>query len=389
MTIPIEPGPFSFLPGIGQALGAYATQKEENRQTRLKEAKDQAHNFIALRLAGLMKPKDFDTPEVQAVFHMAGFGPVTSDETPEELSHIMQGSYLRGLINPAEAKPMSDEQRVAAGAPERGLSEGIDAKVAGAKAAVPQANLAGATAEAQIPRAGMTAQVGQVGQQGKTATSIADTWIEAQYAKTKKLPKNGAEAFAAASADPNIGPLAQQLGQSFFDQAIETLRAKLAKEATERAMAEARAKGASGTGLDDYLRIYSTQQQRLNDQLKSLDKPSSTDQMMAGVAAQQRARGKTPSPLMVQAEGRVSEYGRRRQEIEQQLQQIGDQITQVTGGKIGAPGVTPPGQSDSPQRRAARLEYEQKVQGITDPAKRKAIGEQIAKKYNIGVGGAK
>ncbi len=389
MTIPIQPGPFSFLAPLGQALGNYADQREKNRERQLAEAKDQAHNFIALRLAGLMKPKDFDTPEVQAVFHAAGFGPVSAQETPDELLRGMKGDYLTGLINPSMAKPVSDEQRALVGAPERGLSQGIDARIAQNKAAVPQAELAGATAQAATPGAGLTVQTQQQQSQDKTFNDMADRYIEGLYAQTHKLPASGAEAFQAALADPNQGQFAKAAGQSYFDQSIERLRAKLADEATKRAAAQARLAGASGTGFDDIARIYAAQQQRLNEQIKSLDKPSTTDLQMSGIAEQQRARGKSPSPMMVQAEQRVSEYKARRAELEQQLQQISDQVTQVTGGKIGVPGVTPPGQSGSPPKRAAAQEYEQRTKGVTDPTRRKAIADEIARKYNIQIGGAK
>lgn len=356
MTIPIEPGPFSFLTGIGQALGAYGQQKEVNRQEQLKEAKDQAHNYIALRLAGLMKPKDFDTPEVQAVFHMAGFGPVTSDETPDELIRGMKGSYLQGLINPSAAQPVSDEQRALIGAPERGLSEGINAKMAGyttaepkaraeiaqAGAAVPQAQLAGTTAEAQLPGAGLTAQAGQLGAQDKTFNDIADRYIEGLYATTKKLPKNGAEALKQAAADPKIGPVASQIGQSYFDQAIERLRAKIADESTKRLAAQARERGASGTGFDDLARIYQNQQTRATAELTALPKPSALDQMQADLAAQQRARGKAPSPMAVAAEGRVNEYKTQRDRLSQEIQGYRDQLTHMLGPTMGGSGTAPP-----------------------------------------------
>lgn len=410
MTIPITPGPFSFLAEFGRAGGAAFQQHEEDRQQKLKEAQDRARNYIALRMAGLMKPADFEKPEVQAVFHMAGYGPVSPDPTPDEAIRAMKGDYLQSLVAPdtqinvplgrmgigvdqtvgvpATAK-YSDEFRSLVGAPERGLREQIDARIAQSRAAVPQANLQGATAEAALPEAGLTTRAGQLTTQDQAFNSIADRYIEGLYAVTKKLPASGADAFAAAQADPKIGPVAQKIGQSYFDQAIERLRAKLADEATKRAAAQARLAGASGTGVDDLAKIVQAQQTRITAELNALKEPPSTDRYMAAIAQQQRAAGKKVAPIMEQAEARVSAYDNRVNELQQQMQQSRDMLDNLMHGLLPMTSQAPPGQSGSPQKRAAAMEYERRVQGVTDAAKRKAIAAEIARKYNIDQGGAK
>ncbi len=138
MTIPIRPGAFSFLEKFGQAGGAAFASAEQDRQRKLKEAQDQARNYLALRAAGLMKPKDFEKPEIQAVFQAAGFGPVSSEPTSAESNEQTRRDFAQperpgfnlpissmitgGIdqeIKPTGPSTISDERRLAAGLPKR------------------------------------------------------------------------------------------------------------------------------------------------------------------------------------------------------------------------------------------------------------------------------
>jgi len=211
--------------------------------------------------------------------------------------------------------------------------------------------LQGAQAQAALPGAGLTVQTEQQQSQDKTFNDLADRYIEGLYAQTHKLPASGADAFQAALADPKQGQFAQAAGQSYFDQAIERLRAKLADEATKRAAAQARLAGASGTGFDELAKIYQNQQTRATAQLNALEKPTSTDRMMAGVAAQQRARGKTPSPLMVQAEQRVQQYDAQAKALNDEIAGYRDQLTKLPGMQLGQPQPPPPSRSKETQQQ--------------------------------------
>ncbi len=398
MTIPIQPGPFSFLEDVGGALGEVGQLREKRRQQQVKEATDVLNQMIELRQKGFLQPDAFASPQAMNVYKTLGIMPTSNQPTSGEQVEAMKGQYLRdvqapqipvpslgggapAMVSPADR--YSDEMRAIMGAPSRALTPKTEAEIAGAQAAVPQAQLAGVQAQAQIPGAPLTAQTGQVGQQQKPVEAITDDWITGQYAVTKKLPASGADAYAAALADPRISEIAKQVGQRPFDAAIERLRQRLYALATERTAAAARYKGAAGTGIDDIAKIYQAQQTRLTAELNALDKPTPVQESMAAIAQDYRTRGKAVPTMMQMAERKVTEYQKRRGEIEQQLQQIGNQVTQTMGPLMGAPGPNPPGQSGSPQQRAAAQEYEAKAKGITDPARRKAIANEIAKKYGI------
>ncbi len=385
MTIPIEPGPFSFLASAGQALGRYAEEKEKKRQTALKEDRDILNQMLDLRQRGLLEPQAFESPQAVELYRRLGIVPVSGQPTSAESIESGRRSYLSQIAPSLSGGQPSDEARQVFGLPERGLTQKIEAGIAGNIAAVPQAQVAGAQATAALPEAGTTVLASQQGEQDKTFNDIADRVVGALYAKNKKLP-SASEAFAVGQTDERGRVFGPRISEPYYGAAVDRLRAKLAAEEIARLGARARLAGASGTGLDDLLRVHQGQQTRITAELNALEKPSDNDNTMAALAQMMRAKGKPVSPLFQAAETRVSEYKRRRSELEQQMQQTREQLDRMLGTSLQAPGQTPPGASGSPPRRAAALEYEQRVKGVTDPAQRKRIADEIAKKYNLDLG---
>jgi hypothetical protein len=395
MTIPIEPGPFSFLAGAGEALGRFAEEKEKKRQTKLKEDRDVLNQMLDLRQKGLLAPEQFESPQAVELYRRLGIVPVSGQPTSGESIEQGRRSYLSSIAPSLAGGQPTDEGRAVLGLPQRGLTQKINAEIAGSEAAVPTAQLQGAQATAALPEAGATAVAGQQGTQDKTFNDIADRVVESLYAKSRKLPTPD-QAFTAGLSDTRAQAFGERINAQYYGSAIERLRAKLADEATKRAAAAARLQGASGTGLDDLLKIHQAQQTRITAELNALekvDKPSDKDITMADVAATNRAKGKPVSPIFAGAEQRVAEYRQkkdkleqRRSELEQQIQQSREQLDKMLGKPLGVPPANPPGTSGSPQKRAAAAEYEQRTKGMTDPGMRRRVAEEVARKYGIEIG---
>lgn len=387
MTIPIEPGPFAFLAGAGQALGAYADAREKKRQTQLKEDRDILNQMLDLRQRGLLEPQAFASPQAEELYRRLGIVPVSAQPTSGESIEQGRRSYLSQIAPSLAGGQPTDEGRALLGLPERGLTEGIEAKIAGSKAAVPQAQLKGAEATAALPEAGTTVIAGQQGAQDKTFNDIADRVVESLYARTKKLP-SASEAFAVGQGDERAKAFGTKITEQYYGSAIERLRAKLADEATKRTAANARLQGASGTGLDDLLKIHQAQQTRIIAELNALPKPSDNDYRSADMAGMFKSKGKPLPSFIAEPAKRVAEYNLRRKELETQLQSTRDQLSTMLSKPLDVPQPNPPPSSGSPQQRAAAQEYEQRTKGVTDAAQRRRIAEEIARKYGINLGGA-
>jgi hypothetical protein len=384
MTIPITPGPFSFLAELGRAGGAAVQAAEGKRDKNVKEAQDRLNEMVRLRQLGIVKADAFGTPEAQKLYKTLGIMPEGIDKpTYDENVTGMKNNLLTQLSPSLGAgNEQEDDLRALTGLPSRATGPKVTAEIAGSRADVPQAQMRGAMAIAGLPQAAPTVVAGQQQEQDKQYNSIADRVVEDLYTKTKKMPTS-AEAMAVGQQDERTKPFGTAITEPYYGQALERLRAKLADEDIKRKAAAARLAGASGTGLDDLAKIYQNQQTRITAEMNALQKPSASDLRIAAIAAENRTKGKPVSAIFADAETRVGEYNRRRGELDQQQQQLRDQLNQVLAPAINAPGRTPPGTTGAPNKRAAAVEFEQQTQGITDPAKRKAIAAEIAKKYNL------
>lgn len=147
MTVPIMPGPWSFLADAGQAAGAVGTSIEERKRHGEEIAFRSAQSIIQQLVNGA-DPTILDDPAVQSVFQK-GLG-------------FKVNSQLYAAVGGAERfKGMTGAAEVKAGVPAAQAA----ADLATAQAAKPQAELAGATAQAQltdnIPQLSADAQAAQ------------------------------------------------------------------------------------------------------------------------------------------------------------------------------------------------------------------------------------
>src|SRR6266849_5450624 len=77
MTVPIIPGPFSFLGEAGQALGDIGRAKEERKERAQKIAEHASTAILDAIMAG-GDPAILDAPETQQTLKTAGYPQLTS-----------------------------------------------------------------------------------------------------------------------------------------------------------------------------------------------------------------------------------------------------------------------------------------------------------------------
>lgn len=281
----VKPGPFSFLPGAGEALGAIGQQKEAMRRQRQSEARQAATVLISMREQGFIGPEAFADPDVQQVFSEAGYGvsPSTQPTAGERLDALKK-RYLSALGQPDQPATIpgaavggfntkigvpattgfSPEQRAAVGAPQR------SALIAERTAAT-----AGA---AQFPEARATALADTQTAQDKTYSQIADRIVEDLYTRNKKLP-TAEEAFLVGKYDKRASVFGESLNQPYYGAAIERQRMKIEEEKTKRIAAASRAAGATPINIK-LLGEVNKMVKQADDKLQDLQKP--VNQILAG-----------------------------------------------------------------------------------------------------------
>lgn len=385
MTIPITPGPFSFLATLGQGVGNAFSEHEKDRQQKIKEARDVLNQMLDLRQKELIDPSAFSSPQAMKVYQTLGITPVSDQPTTGEQLSGITGQYLHRIApSLGTGTPQEDELRAMAKLPSRATGPQVEAERAIAGAQVPTANLQGATAAAQIPGAGMTAVAGQQGEQDKQFNDIATRVVADLYTKTGKLPTSRA-AWEAGLGDVRnaFGP---NVTEPYYGQAIEALRAAHEKELSYRIAAMQQHDPASQ--LPQLARVYQTNISTLQTKLDNLRKINGVrdgDEMAADMAQKAIAEGRKVPAFMQAAADRWSKYQTEASDLQSQIDQYSNKLNAVVGPAIG---VTTPTSGSSPtigekNRDAAAREFERRTKGITDPARRKAIGEQIAREYNI------
>src|SRR6266446_9327075 len=140
MSVPIIPGPFSFLGEAGAALGDLGRAKEERKERAQKIAEHASTAILDAIMAG-GDPAILDTPETQHVLSTAGYPKLTS----------AQFKYVGGA---AAAAGAGGRAKLAERVPER------EAAAAGGAADVSAAT-SGAQIAAGVPKLTADAQAAQ------------------------------------------------------------------------------------------------------------------------------------------------------------------------------------------------------------------------------------
>src|SRR6266446_4360613 len=124
MTIPIAPGPFSFLEGAGEAVGSIAQVREERKRHGEEIAHRAAQDIITQIQNGIRPSSVLKDPEVKKLFAKA-YGvtiPDTLVPRPEEdLARLVSGALKN--VKPGTAQ-------------ERAVTKVPSEKVAGAEEAI-------------------------------------------------------------------------------------------------------------------------------------------------------------------------------------------------------------------------------------------------------------
>lgn len=170
MTIPIIPGPFSFLEGAGKAVGAVGREVEAQRQQRIAEAQNRLANALTLIQLGT-PPTAFEQEDLARTLDTLGLGPTDTEAVfrgaAERARVALQraGGEARGAVAGAQLQ----EARVPT-APRLAEAETRRAE-AGATLEGARAERAEPLAEAETRRATATADVAAEAARGAPAAT--------------------------------------------------------------------------------------------------------------------------------------------------------------------------------------------------------------------------
>jgi hypothetical protein len=176
VTIPIIPGPFSFIAELGRAGGAASAfnikQHGEDRQN----AQEDVKNILDLVTAGRLPPEKLNDPQIVARFRAAGIplpspidistsipipgigGTMSADihrpgpfqETPQDIKNRIAAGYFKSIAGASPTSPVAAHAIGQETPAEAGAKEATT--VAGATQATAQASTAQGDAEAQVAK---------------------------------------------------------------------------------------------------------------------------------------------------------------------------------------------------------------------------------------------
>ena len=295
MTVPVQPGPFSFLAALGQAGGEAVQAAQKEKDKRLKQAQDRLNQMIELRIAGLIPPEAFGSAEAMKLYNTVGITPISTQPTAAETTERLHRTYLApghpgrpdihvplGLISPGMQDvtipgqegtgpySLTPQQRLAIGRP---ASAESGEALAGARNQAALSGLSGTPAQREIASGSpspLTAEATVQAQQNPLLQHTADRVVGDLYSRLGRVP-TADEAMAAAQGDIRAKPFADQLNQSFYGEAITNLNMTLYNELTKRIQAENA--GGLGRSIADITAIQDMQRQ-LNDQITTLKNDS-------------------------------------------------------------------------------------------------------------------
>ena len=162
MTIPISPGPFSFLAEAGAAAGAYARAKEERKRHAEEVAAAGIHTLMQDILNGTKPAELLDDPNVRKMSKLAygfempmGIIPQTKEIIARQQATALEGGGASGRAVsgiPSEPVAQADEsvKKLAGANAQSALDAGVPAAQANTAKAVAGSQAAGANLNQQI-----------------------------------------------------------------------------------------------------------------------------------------------------------------------------------------------------------------------------------------------
>lgn len=359
MTIPIMPGPFSFLAGAGSAAGAIGRERRGRELEEREEAQRDVLAFLNLVQTGAVPRQTLMTPEAQGLFASAGLPPVT--EVQEDLGRRLQELEISiGKMRKDALTRLKPEQR--------------DVALTGAPttAALRTGAAAATTAEAQVPS--VQAQTGaMLGDQAAEAavTSVGlGRFLDPQGNVTPDARQAALE-FARNAAQQSGMPMPDEFLQPLVNAALERHRFDLRGQELQAMLANARMYGYSYGAADDLRKRLQDQVDNANLMIDNLQ--NEIDAITGGeaiwrVVGSQLSEGVPPSeisPVMLntytRVQGLMNEKAAWQERADKDYQQLQGLLNAATGGaspgQTGgglpqqgqAPGATPPPSGSAPK----------------------------------------
>lgn len=424
MTIPIKPGPFSFLAELGRAGGAAVSEAEKAREKRLKEDRERINMMVLLRQQGLITPESFGSPEAMALYQRTGITPISTERTSGEEVESVRRGYFRDTAGSTPTGAAPSAQSGLGPNPLQGMHPGgfglpMEQMITGGQQPAPQAvapvpppapdartvgrQLAAglpnpldvgravqapgtlraeaataattaATQEAALPGAGSTAVAQQQTQQDLQYDDIADRVVWDEYVKRGNKFPTSAEAYRIGLGDPR-NKFRDQISEPYYGAAIQRLQNLLEAQKTARIGASARY--AASDQFDNVARIYQRQAEILTTQLNDLPKTMGLqkgDPAMASIAAKAIAQGRTDklSPVIVDAHRRYTAYEAKATELRNQISEYQRRLNPALAGRL-----------DVTQQPAAGLPGQEGV-GLDDDQINNAVKRGIQSKMTVG-----
>lgn len=393
MTIPIVPGPFSFLAQAGQALGQFGEEKEKARQQILKEAQDNLTRMIEMRAKGIMPPEAFASPEAMKIYHVLGIAPASAQPTSGEMTEDIRKRFLAptetaGIPNipipnlqggppvgQFSIKPTGTKiptaQRLAAGLPTQSQLVGEDVATAKGTAQLGAMESGGAAGRAvsgvpseQVAQAAETTGMYEMkNKQDVYQNSLADRMVDSALTVLGKDPIALAqldasgqkaiidEAWRTAETDAKSKGevINEQLTRPYLQAALAARVREAQRDVSSRIAAQNAGQGSSN--LDDFVRLWLGQTTAIDAEIRSLPAPSDYDRIMATGYAQEIAKvANDPEKLQKlltnpaftgarDAYNRVNQYEQTIKQLNQERQDLRNKglkaITGATG--VGQP----------------------------------------------------
>lgn len=192
MTIPIVPGPFSFLASAGQTAGNYLSGRRQRELQDQDEANKDLQSYLRLVEIGVMPRSSLVSPQVQNMFARAGI------ELPPGLAPVpsaeeRKATTLTGL--PQErfeaAAGIPSGEAVRAEREQKKLITAQSIFQRGGIAAVPQGGAAARKAAGVVPEAGAAAAeaAAQAGAEAQAAAAATEQATLAEVDKGLKEPE--------------------------------------------------------------------------------------------------------------------------------------------------------------------------------------------------------
>lgn len=278
MTVPIIPGPFSFLNTIGQGIAGYAQGKEQRRQKLREEG--QQDRAEALKQVGLVfdavQNNELSTNALKSPFFLKmlqrsgiaeSFSPDNVAAKPQEAIDTGRSAYFQSVLGP-QGNPTEAAQVLATGRPvsqSEALQERGAALVGGLKTRQLEGGLnpAQQSAVTGIPTA-PTATAADQSAQNPELAGIAKRVVRDLYVKNGNKIPTVADAIAGASTDQRAKPFTNELTPAFLGSAIRDLQAELIDEETKRIAASTRA----STNAANVVKDIKGQQEELRQRIK-------------------------------------------------------------------------------------------------------------------------